>query len=142
LVRLGFLSESAMLDELAAQIRHKLVTTLRWPDGTYLFTTRQPGGDRLELPFETPRLVFVGLRRTARLDEIVPRLRAEPARLSLTLRAERHRATIVKVFGGDGLVLLDRRPVVAELIQHREAAQLLVLADVLLRSGCAELESL
>jgi tetratricopeptide (TPR) repeat protein/DNA-binding response OmpR family regulator len=142
LVRLGFLTEGALLDELAAQMRHKLVTTLRWPDGHHLFTPGQPSGDRLELPFETPRLVFIGLRRTARLDEIVPRMRAEPARFGLTLRAERHRGTLVKVFGAEGLALLDRRPLVAELIAHRDAAQVLVLCDVLLRSGCAELEAL
>ena len=142
LVRLEMLRDSELLDELAAQMRHKLATTLRWPDGEFLFTPGPLRGDRLELPFEAPRLVFVGLRRTARLDEIVPRLRAEPARFGLRLRAERHRATLVKVFGQEGLQLLDRRPLVAELIAHREAAQLLVLCDVLLRSGCAELESL
>ena len=142
LVRLGYLHEQALLDELAAQMRHKLATTLRWPDGTFCFTPGEPEGERLELPFETPRLVFSGLRRTARLDEIVPRLRAAPARFSLTLAAERYRATLAKLFGSDGLALFDGRPLVEELVAHPDAASLLVQADVLLRTGCAQLDAL
>ncbi|MEO6950282.1 MAG: DUF4388 domain-containing protein [Polyangia bacterium] len=142
LVRLGYLHEQALLDELAAQMRHKLVTTLRWPDGEFRFEPGEPEGERLELPFETPRLVFSGLRRTARLDEIVPRMRSHPARFSLTLVAERYRATLAKVFGSDGLGIFDQRPLVAELVAHREAASLLVVADVLLQTGCAQLEPL
>ena len=142
LVRLGYLHEQALLDELAAQMRHKLVTTLRWPDGDYRFEPGEPQGERLELPFETPRLVFSGLRRTARLDEIVQRMRAAPARFSLTLRAEHYRTTVGKMFGPEGLALFDQRPLVAELVAHRDAASLLVQADVLLLAGCAQLEPL
>ncbi len=142
LVRLGFLNDGELLDELAAQLRHKLVAALRWQEGEFEFEEGDPQGDRLELPFETPKLVFAGLRRTARLDEILPRLRKEPARFSLSLRAELHRGVFVRLFGPEGLALFDRRPLIAELIQHREAASLLVQADVLLAADCAELESL
>ena len=142
LVQLGLLTERALLDELAAQLRHKVVSTLHWADGEYAFADRDASTGLLELPFETPHLVFTGLRRGARLDDIVSRLRATPARIALTLRAERHRKILAKLFSLDDLAQLDRRPIVGELIQQEDAGDLLTLCDVLLRSGCAELERL
>jgi tetratricopeptide (TPR) repeat protein len=84
----------------------------------------------------------LALRRPARLHEIVARERAEPSRFVLRLRAERHRASLVQIFGAEDLALLDRRPLVADLLAHDDAAHVLVLCDVLLRSGGAELEPL
>lgn len=141
LVRQGLMQEHELLDELAAQMRHKLVQSLRWPDGTFRFVPGEPEGDRLELPFETPRLVLSGLRRTARIDEIVPRLRTASARVSLNRRAERHRATLARTFP-DTLAIFDGRPLTSELVAHGDAAKLLVTADVLLRADCAQLEPL
>jgi CheY-like chemotaxis protein len=68
LIALGALTPEQLLDQLTAQVKHKLTRTLRWPDGAWRF---EPHADAPSAPvghpIDTIALVVTGLRETAAL---------------------------------------------------------------------------
>ncbi|MDB4967861.1 MAG: response regulator receiver protein [Myxococcales bacterium] len=141
LVELGWLTEADLMKQLGAQMRAKLTNVLRWKDGDWMLTPGPPPPSPLQTPVEAPRVVFAGLAKTAHVDEIAQELALVRGRIALTLRAERHREPFVRVFGDKGLVALQRRPLLEELLVSADPAPMLVQIDALLACGMAEIES-
>lgn len=106
LVGLGALTEAQLLDALAAQVRFKLVRSLRWPDGTWRFeplreVTAAAGAPPLSI--NVVDLILRGLRETARLSPMPPHLRAlRDVPLRLSDRGRRLRPAWTQVFGEVG----------------------------------------
>ncbi len=140
LLELGWLDEKELMKQLGAQMRAKLTNVLRWREGTFEFTPGEPPSDRLQTPVEAPRAIFVGLQRTARVDEIAQDLQRVSGRIGLTLRAERYREPFSRVFGAGGLARLSRRPLLDELLAGTDPAATMVQLDALLVCGMAEIE--
>jgi DNA-binding response OmpR family regulator/tetratricopeptide (TPR) repeat protein len=140
LVEQGWIGEKELLAQLAAQMRAKVTSVLRWQEGEWLFAPGEPPPDRLQTPVETPRLVFLGLQRTAHLDEIAQILMVAPGRVALTLRAERLREPFVRIYGASGLEAMARRPLIKDLMTGADPSQLLIQLDTLLLCGMAEFE--
>ncbi|HZS39975.1 MAG TPA: response regulator [Polyangia bacterium] len=140
LLELGWITEKDLLHELGAQMRSKLTSVMRWADGAWSFQPQQPPSELVATPVEAPRLVFLGLQKTAHVDEIAHTLVRARGRIALTLRAERHREPFVRVFGAEGLEALQRRPLVEDVMAGAEPSAMLVQLDVLLLCGMAEIE--
>jgi CheY-like chemotaxis protein/tetratricopeptide (TPR) repeat protein len=140
LVQLGWISDQELLQQLSEQMRQKLINMLRWGDGTWSFTPGEPPTDKLHLPLETPRMVFQGLQRSVHVDQIAQQLTRVNGRIALTMRAERHRESFVRLFGADGLEAMARRPSLTELMTGVDPTPLLVQIDVLIACGMAEIE--
>jgi CheY-like chemotaxis protein len=99
LIELGWINEQDLLQQLAAQARAKVASLLRWRDGAWSFQPGAPPEKRVQTPVDTVKLVFLGLQKTAQLDEIAQLLAQVRGRVGLTERGERHRDTFVRVFG-------------------------------------------
>ncbi len=140
LIELGWMNEADLLKQLGAQMRAKVAGLLRWNDGTWSFVPGAPPTARLQTPVEAPKLVFLGLQKTAHVDEIAQLMAAVRGRVGLTSRAERHRDTFMRVFGTLGLEALARRPLVEDLMSGTDPVQMLTHLDALLACGLAELE--
>ncbi len=142
LVELGWLTEAELMKQLGAQMRAKITNVLRWRDGDWMLAMGPPPATTpLQTPVESPRVVFSGLKKTAHVDDIAQELAGTRGRIALTLRAERHREAFVRVFGDKGLVALERRPLVEELLVGADPAAMLVQLDALFVCGMAEMES-
>ena len=141
LVALGFITDADLMKQLGAQMRAKITNLLRWRDGDWMLTPGPPPPAPLQTPAETPRMVFFGLHKTAHVDEIAMELAQVRGRIALTLRAERHRETFVRVFGDKGLSALQRRPLIEELLVGSDPTPMLVQLDALFACGMAEIES-
>jgi CheY-like chemotaxis protein/tetratricopeptide (TPR) repeat protein len=138
LIELGWISEKDLLHQLAAQMRAKVASTLRWRDGDWSFVPGVPPPG-LQTPIEAPLLVFLGLQKTAHVDEIAQLLAATRGRLSLTPRAERYRDTFVRVFGLTAIDALARTPQLEDLMAGTDPAAMLAQLDALLVCGLATL---
>lgn len=141
LVELGLLGGAELMRQLGAQMRAKITNVLRWKDGDWMLVQGPPATPPLQTPVETPRMVFTGLHRTAHVDEIAQLLAHERGRIALTLRAERHREAFVRVFGDRGLMALQRRPLIEELLVGADPTPMLVQLDALFACGMAEMET-
>jgi CheY-like chemotaxis protein/tetratricopeptide (TPR) repeat protein len=142
MVELGWLTDAELMKQLKAQMRAKITNVLRWKDGDWLFQPGVTPPASLQTPVETPRLVFAGLAKTAHVDEIAQTLATVRGRIVLTLRAERYREAFVHVFTDRGLVALQRRPLLEELLVVADPTPMLVQLDALLTCGMAEIEAL
>jgi DNA-binding response OmpR family regulator/tetratricopeptide (TPR) repeat protein len=140
LVEMAFITEQELLKQLGAQMRAKITNLLRWKEGAWSFQPGQPPTDRLQTPVEAPRMVFTGLQKTAHVDEIAQELVKVRGRVGLTLRAERHREAFVRVFGSNGIDLLQRRPLLEDVMAGADPTAMLVQLDALLVCGMAEIE--
>jgi CheY-like chemotaxis protein/tetratricopeptide (TPR) repeat protein len=140
LVELGWISEKDLLHQLAAQMRAKVASTLRWLDGEWSFSPG-PVPARLQTPIDAALLIFLGLQKTAHVDDIAQLLAGVRGRLSLTPRAERHRDTFARVFGIAALEALARQPLLEDLMAGTDPAAMLVQLDALLTCGLAELQA-
>ncbi len=142
LVELGLLNQATLLAELTAQHEHKLFSVLRWKDGGFQFTagspTERPPG-AVDLPF----LLFLGLRRTARPDEIERAFRVSTEVVELTPRWPRLRERFTSVFGREEIERLEARPRVDRLLAQAEdsdqRSSLLIQLDALLICDLAQL---
>ena len=100
LVELGALHETQLLEALAAQVRFKLVRSLRWPDGIWRFEPQRQIAAAAGAPIDVVDLILRGLRETVRLSPLPPHLRAiRDAPLVLTDRGRRLRPAWSRVFG-------------------------------------------
>jgi CheY-like chemotaxis protein/tetratricopeptide (TPR) repeat protein len=140
LLDLELITQQELLKQLAAQMRAKLTNVLRWKDGTWMFAPGEPPADRLQTPVEAPKVVFIGLQKTAHVDEIAQELGRTRGRVALTIRAERHREAFARVFGGHGLEMLQRRPLLDDLLSGVDPSAMLVQLEALLICGMAEIE--
>jgi DNA-binding response OmpR family regulator/tetratricopeptide (TPR) repeat protein len=141
LVELGWMSDQDLIKQLAAQMRTKLVNLLRWKEGDWMFQPGLDGVPAVQTPVEAPRMIFSGLAKTAHVDEVAQQLAAVRGRIALTLRAERHREAFVRVFGDKGLIALQRRPLLEELLVAGDPTPMLVQLDTLLACAMAEVDS-
>jgi CheY-like chemotaxis protein/tetratricopeptide (TPR) repeat protein len=139
-VELGWLTESELMKQLGSQMRAKITSVLRWKDGDWLFVPGAPEVTGLQTPVEGARMVLAGLQKTAHVDEIAQTLAPIQGRIALNQRAQRHREAFVRVFGDRGLVALERRPLLEELLVAADPAPMLVQLDALLSCGMAEIE--
>lgn len=137
---MGFITEQELLKQLGAQMRAKITNLLRWKEGSWSFVPGQAPTNRLQTPVEAPRVVFTGLLKTAHVDEIAQELVKVRGRVGLTLRAERHREAFQRVFGIQGLEILQRRPLLEDVMAGTDPTAMLVQLDALLATGMAELE--
>ena len=118
LVALEMITPARLAEMLTAQVRHKLVSALRWPHGAWRF---QPGGlddDRDGLRLLMADVVLGGLAETSTSESVgatLERLGASP--IELTDRGRRMSAEIRRVFGARIPDVLERGATVAELEQ-------------------------
>jgi CheY-like chemotaxis protein/cytochrome c-type biogenesis protein CcmH/NrfG len=144
LVKLGLMKDEEVIKHLAALVRLKVVSSLRWTHGDYHFTAGDTFSERLpKATLEPVGMVLTGLKRTAHDDEIAKQLALKTdSRVGLTPRAERYRDDYTKVFGLEALAALAGRPRVGDLLRKgKDAVQLFAGVDALLQTGMAELEA-
>ncbi len=141
LVELGYLTERDLLFHLAAQMRMKIANTLRWQDGTWTFANADAPTDRMQFPIDAPRLVFAGLKKSAKVDKIAESYGKGSWRVILTPRAQRHREAFTRVFGPDGFVQFESSPAISDLKARADFNDLLVQIDVLLTCGLMDIEA-
>jgi len=71
LIEMGVLNPEELVDHLSEQVRHKVIQSLRWPDGAWSF---QPTADIANAPanssIDTLRLLCTGLSQTAFMDKV------------------------------------------------------------------------
>ena len=140
LVDLGWITQRDLLFQLSSQMRMKIASLLRWKEGTWSFNPTPPEKNSAQFPIDTPRLVFAGLKKTAKVDEIAATFGGGFWRIALTPRAEHHRDAFDQVFGEDKLTLFTRNPTIQSLSAGPDPDALLIQVDVLLACGLAELE--
>jgi CheY-like chemotaxis protein/tetratricopeptide (TPR) repeat protein len=144
LVKLGLMKDEEVIRNLAALVRLKVVSSLRWTHGDYHFASGDTFSERLpKATLEPVSLVLVGLKRTAHDDEIAKQLALKvDVRVSLTPRAERYRDDFTKVFGVEALAALAGHQRIGDLLRRgKDAVQLFAGVDALLQTGMAELEA-
>jgi CheY-like chemotaxis protein/tetratricopeptide (TPR) repeat protein len=141
LVQSGLLTEEEVLETLQAQVRYKLMTSLRWPDGEYQFVPGDTFSDRMTKSTVDPvRVVFVGLKRTARLELIQGRL-AGDERVVSTARILRYAEPWRRVFGRTVFERLRDQPTVEALLAELPPVEVLPQVDALSLCGMARLEA-
>jgi tetratricopeptide (TPR) repeat protein len=72
LIEIGALEQASLFDALAAQVRLKLVRSLRWPEGRWRF---EPQGERhgaAGAPVNITELILRGLKETSRISSPLP----------------------------------------------------------------------
>ncbi len=141
LVEKGWMKEAEVLKYLAAQVRLKIVTALRWPDGEYRFIPGDSFSGRMtHLSVDAPRVVFSGLKKSAHIEEIARAASAVRGRLVIDPRFDKHRDSFVRVFGDQALANLQDRPRPADLAARNDG-DLLVAYDALRMTGLGTLEA-
>ncbi|MDX2023162.1 MAG: response regulator [Deltaproteobacteria bacterium] len=143
LVELGWLSPEDVLKYLGAQARKRVVDCLRWTDGAFEFSSGAEFMERvIEHELEIPRLLFVGLQKTAAPDLLLERLveehGASPVRLSS--RLERYRSLVEEVFGPELPKSLAGKPTVGELALRQDASNVILGLEALALCGLADFE--
>ena len=144
LVELGWLSPEDVLKYLGAQARKRVVDCLRWTDGAFEFTAGAEFMERvIEHQLEIPRLLFVGLQKTAAPDLLLERLveehGASPVRLSS--RLSRYSSVVEEVFGTDLAKVLAGRPTVGTLALRPDASNIILGLEALSLCGLADFEA-
>ena len=141
LVAHGLLSEADVLTHLQAQVRYKLVTSLRWSEGEWQFVPGDTFSDRMtKSTVEPVRVVFAGLRRTARVELIQGALTGTE-RLHPTPRATRYADPWRRVFGENVLSMLSDNPKVEDVLFDLPPVEALPQIDALVLCGMATLEA-
>ncbi|MCB9557416.1 MAG: hypothetical protein H6707_15015 [Deltaproteobacteria bacterium] len=134
LVALGLADDQTVERALAAQIQIKLVSTIRWQDGTFLFT---PGDDFSErVPRSPLRLVYLVLTALGRFARVEETGLLEERALALTPCGEAERATIAEAYGEELLSHCGQGVSVAAILAGATApASIRVQVSVLLNCG-------
>jgi CheY-like chemotaxis protein/tetratricopeptide (TPR) repeat protein len=140
LLQANWITEEELLTQLGVQMRQKISHTLRWKEGEWQFLPTAPLADRLQIPIDTPRLVFSGLHKSGQIDQLTQRFAHEGGRVALTLLAERYRDPFTALFGDGGLEKFGRCPTLDEILADPNPGPLVVQLDVLLACGMAEIE--
>jgi CheY-like chemotaxis protein/tetratricopeptide (TPR) repeat protein len=138
LIELGHLDEEGLLKNLAAQMRARIVSTLRWRSGKWLFTTAEPPPDLLQTPVDAARLVLAGLGKTAQPEEIVRTYGHQRGGVRISRRGELCAEAFARVFGAPAWDILRREPRIEVVLGVPE---LLVPFDALLSSGMGWVEA-
>ena len=139
LVEKGWMKEGDVLQFLAAQVRLKIVTALRWGDGDYRFLPGDSFSGRMtHLTVDAPRVVFAGLKKSANIEEIARQAAGAQGRVALSPRFARHREAFTRVFGENYVAFLDERPRASDVAAASDA-ELLSAWDALRMTGLAEL---
>ncbi len=75
LISLGYVSPEEMVTRLTMHTCYRLIQSLRWPDGSWLFQPKDapPGGPRGN-PIDMAALVLQGLRHSAAMDSVPQRV--------------------------------------------------------------------
>ncbi|MBI5479673.1 MAG: response regulator [Deltaproteobacteria bacterium] len=143
LVKLQLMKDEDVIRHLAALVRLKIVSSLRWTNGDYHFAAGDTFSERLpKATLEPVALILQGLKRTAHDDEIAKQLSLKvDLHVTLTPRAARYRDEFGKVFGALALAALAGRPRVGDLLRRgKDAVQLFAGVDALLQTAMAEME--
>ena len=139
MVERGWMKEAEVLNYLAAQVRLKIVSALRWQDGDFRFLPGDTFSGRMtHLTVDAPRTVLTGLRRTAHVDEIARGALASQGRLRLGSRFRRHRDAFVRVFGDTQLALLTDGPRPREMALRNDP-ELMAQYEALMLTGLGQL---
>jgi CheY-like chemotaxis protein/tetratricopeptide (TPR) repeat protein len=90
LIAMELLTPERLVEELTAQTRHKVVQSLRWPDGAWRFEPNDFAGNTPGHAIDVVQMVFSGLRETATFNTIPERVASiETEPLELTDRGKR-----------------------------------------------------
>lgn len=96
LIELGVMTPQALVDQLGAQTRFRLMSPLRWPSGAWRFEARHVDLGPLLLP--VPDTVLTGLRDTA-TEGVAPHVLLADVFLELTPRGQRLVPLIRTLYG-------------------------------------------
>lgn len=141
LVKLGALDSKQLLDQLALQVRHKIVRSLRWPDGSWKFTAG-PAGDDAGHPIDLELLVLQGLRTTASVAEAHRRAAAlQGKRAALTKRGNQLWPRAQRVLGEVFASAFTDGALVGDMLAREEhRVDLSIGLDCLLQCGAVEIQ--
>jgi DNA-binding response OmpR family regulator/tetratricopeptide (TPR) repeat protein len=137
LIELGFLDEAGLLKQLAAQMRARIVSTLRWKTGKWSWSAAAAPPDLLQTPVDGARLVLAGLGKTAHPEEIVRVHANTRGGLRISRRGERCAEAFVRIFGAPAWEIFRREPRVEVILGVPE---LIVAFDALVSSGMGWIE--
>jgi CheY-like chemotaxis protein/tetratricopeptide (TPR) repeat protein len=142
LVELGWMSAEDVLLYLAAQARKRVVDCLRWPEGSWSFTRGDTFSDRVtEHELDMPKIIFSGLYRTAKPEELASRFDEDGARPPRLLpRFAPFQASFTAVFGNEILPLIAEGATFGSLVLRDDGQMLALALEALLSSGLADLD--
>jgi CheY-like chemotaxis protein/tetratricopeptide (TPR) repeat protein len=141
LVELEIMTSAQLVKALTAQARAKIVSALRWQEGTWTYTPNRDLLDRHKGNALDPgAVVLLGLKQTGHLDDSIKAVDAIGGRpLVLTSRGEKLRATIARAFGDKLLGALDKPASVATILEaFPDAATVMHALETLISTGCLE----
>ncbi len=136
LVAANVLTANELVEQLALQARHKLVQSLRWPQGAWRFTESATPGEGNHL--DMVEIVLGGLRATA-VDDLARLARLEPMTFELTPRGRALAAHLGSAFGArptamlaapGGARMFDLERVFADRAHARYAIDAMLLCDI------------
>jgi hypothetical protein len=141
LIALGVLTVDQLIDQLGKQSRHKLVQSLRWPQGAWRFEE----GEAIEgVQLRMIEIVLGGLRETA-AEDLERLARLDGMSFELTARGERLRPELRRAFGeaaigklSDGAEMADLERVFGDRAAARFAIDAMMLCDAV-QASVAEL---
>jgi DNA-binding response OmpR family regulator/tetratricopeptide (TPR) repeat protein len=145
LIEMGILSEHEVIRYLTAQVKVKLVSALRWNDGEFTFDPNPDAGDRVtRYEVDPAPLVFTGLRRSARPDQLLDTLAPKrDAAMVATPRLQTYKEPFRKVFGRGALAAVGSRSLLGDLLEESSSpSDLAVAIDALLLTGMVELQEM
>ncbi len=141
LVELGWFSPEVVLDFLAAQVRKRVVDSLRWSDGVWSFVPGEEFARRImEHPTDTEWVVFAGLAKTTSAEGLMARLEQDgPRPIRLGTRFPRFRKAFERALGNELLPLLDDEPLLASMVLRPSADTLFTAIEALILTELATL---
>lgn len=141
LIELEILTSAQLVKALTAQARAKIVSALRWQEGTWTYTPNRDLLDRHKGNALDPgAVVLLGLKQTGHLDDSIKAVDSIGGRpLVLTSRGEKLRAVIARAFGDKLLGALEKPASVATILEaFPDAATVMHALESLIVTGCLE----
>jgi CheY-like chemotaxis protein/tetratricopeptide (TPR) repeat protein len=141
LIELGILTSAQLVKALTAQARAKIISALRWSEGTWSYTPKRDLLDRHKGNALDPgATVLLGLKQTGHLDDSIKAVDAVGGRpLQLTARGDKLRPVIARAFGEKLLGALAKPASVATILEaFPDAGAVMHALETLLSTGCLE----
>jgi tetratricopeptide (TPR) repeat protein len=135
LVAMGVLTVENLIEQLGKQARHKLVQSLRWPQGAWRFEDGKQAASGMQL--RMIEVVLGGLKETA-VDDLGRLARLDGMAFELTERGQRLRHELKRWFGERALSVLDAGAPIVEIekaigdrVQARIALDSMLMCDAI-----------
>lgn len=136
LVAMGALTPDALIEQLTAQTRHKLVQALRWPQGAWRFDPDKPPSGAGTVKLKMIEVVLTGLRDTVPDVDVLRQLDGQE--IELTGRGKAMLWDLYPVFGArtvDAIVVSSKIADIERAVGDQGRARAAV--DALLACGAA-----